>query len=47
MTMQDLVEHLKNAQNNLWYAKNSSDYSSDYINGALDEIDIILKELGA
>ena len=47
MTLQELVKHLNNAKNNLWYAKHSEDYSSDYINGALDEINIILKELGA
>ena len=47
MTLQEIIKRLKQAKDDLWYAKHSEIYSSDYINSALDEIESILKAVGA
>lgn len=46
MDKQKLIKHLNVTIDNLWYAKHSADYSSDYINAVIDTINYILKELG-
>lgn len=46
MSLQEIIKRLYAIQNNLWYAKHSEDCSKDYINGALDDINALLKALG-
>ena len=46
MSLQEIIKRLYTIQNNLLYAKHSADYSKDYINGALDDIEALLKSLG-